>query len=161
MGTAQISDGAELVGLLLKGWEIEKRFECVSLEESDRYATWSQLRQLMPRLISDSNEHLSLVESMVARVKTDRRKWDFPQRVSKFPFHLSWDEEMAKEIARVERRMMENYSDILVRLEASDSSAYLAPADREFVLEGLKRLVREEDVHYRLATSVLEPPKGH
>jgi len=159
MGIAPISDGAELVGLLLKGWEIEKQFEGVSCDESNRYATCDKVRRLMPQLISESGEHLSLVESMIARVNTDCRKWDYAQHVSKFPFHLSWDAEMIREIARVERRAMDAYANILRRLKDSDSSAFLSPEDREFVLETLERLVHDENEHSILAASALEPQR--
>jgi len=142
--------------MLLKGWEIEKQFESVSLAEVDRYATRPPLRKLMPQLISDSNGHQLLVESMIGKVRTDRRRWDFSHHISKYPFHMSWDAEMVKEIVRVERRMMEHYSEIYMRLNSSDSSVYLSLEDREYVLEGLKRLVRDEGMHYRLALTVSE-----
>jgi len=158
MNPAAFLNGAELVDMLLAGWEIEKRFEGVSYGESERYASTARVKKIMPYLVGQSTEHEYLVKSMIQRVKTDRQKWDFPQRVSKFPFHLSWDEEMMKEILRVERKAMETYADILARLQVSDTKAFLDVADREFLVNGLKKLVMDEEEHARLAQSAIAKP---
>ncbi len=142
--------------LLVKGWEIEKGFESVSESEVDRYATNPHVKSLMPRLMRDSARHEAMVRSMIDMVKTERPGWNYRNYISRFPFNMSWDLEMVRELARVEKRVREHYSDIYVRLVASDSSEYLGDVDRDYLLAALKVLVRDEGEHYRLCLATEE-----
>jgi hypothetical protein len=151
----EIRDGGELVDLLLRGWEIEKRFEGISYDESLRYAMWDKAKKVLPDLVYDSGRHLMLVESMIARVKTPHLNSGYSQHVSTFPFEKTWDAEMMREIRRVEKRAAETYSVVLERLRESDSSAYLNSRDREYLLATLEQLVREENSHFALADSII------
>jgi len=65
---------------------------------------------------------------------------------------LKEESEVMRELARNEKLALDTYTNIRDSLKLSDSSAWLSPADREFILEQLHILMLAEAEHVRLAT---------
>jgi len=69
-----------------------------------------------------------------------------------FDFSLKEESEVMRELARNEKLALDTYTNIRDSLKLSDTSGWLSPSDREFILSQLHELMLAETEHVRLAT---------
>lgn len=143
-----IRNGDELAGLLRKAHEIESGFESVVQWEGYVNVADSEMRAVLFELISDSNEHRRIVESLLAMARTSKDAGGPPLQPRTFNFKGKSDIEVMNEIAKVEKVMFDMYSDIRSAVDASDLKSLVSDAeDAERFVSHLNTLVEGEAKH--------------
>jgi rubrerythrin len=143
-----IRNGDELAGLLRKAHEIESSFESVVQWEGYVNVADSEMRAVLFELISDSNEHRRIVESLLAMVRTGGDAGSLPLQPKTFNFKGRNDAEVMNEIAKVEKLMFDMYSDILSAVDVSDLKSLLSDVeDAESFVSHLNTLIEGEAKH--------------
>ena len=147
----QLRNSKELASLLKKALEIERGFENMAQWEGYVQAKSDVFRNTLFTMISESEHHASMVTEMLDRLSTTVT--DTPNlRQQLFDYSLKEESEVMRELARNEKLALDTYTNIRESLKSSDTSAWLPPADREFMLEQLHELMLAESEHVRLAT---------
>ena len=142
-----IKSGSELAGLMKKALEVESGFESVAQWEGYVSVADAEMRALLFELISDSDEHRRIVESLLAMVIAGDDS-ALPLQPRTFSFKGKNDIEVMNEIARVEKLMFNMYTDILSAVQRSDLESFLSdPEDAAVFISQLKSLIEGEAKH--------------
>lgn len=144
----EIKNADELTGLIRKAHEIESGFESVSQWEGYVSVADDEMRAVLFELISDSNEHRRIVESLLSMIRNKDDAGALPLQPRSFNFKGKSDVEVMNEIAKMEKLMFNMYTDLRSAIDGSD-------------LESL--LSRSEDVERfkSLLDSLIEGEAGH
>ena len=147
----KIKDGSELAGLMRKALEIETGFESVAQWEGYVSVADAEMRALLFEIISDSDGHRRVVESLLSMVNVEDDAGARPLQPRSFSFKGKSDIEVMNEIARVEKLMFDMYSDIRSAIETSDVESLLSRGeDVERFKTLLDGLIQGEAGHMNL-----------
>lgn len=147
----KIKSGSELANLLRKALEIESGFESVAQWEGYVSVADPEMRALLFELISDSDGHRGVVESLLSMVRIEGDSDARPLQPRSFSFKGKSDIEVMNEIARVEKLMFDMYSDVRSAVETSDIESILSRGeDVERFKSLLDELIQGEAGHMTL-----------
>ena len=148
----KIKSSDELLALLRKAYEIETGFESVAQWEGYVSVADEDMRAVLFELISDSHAHSELIESLMTMVRRgDGNAAGQPFQPRTFSFKGKGDLEVMNEIARIEKVMLNMYSDLRAALDDADLSRLLSEeADGERFISGLNALIDEETKHVNI-----------
>ena len=149
----KILEGDELHNLLRKALEVETGFESVAQWEGYVATKSDEFREVLFRLISDSEGHRRSVESLMAQVRVGGDTYGVPIRPREAVFRGKSDLEVMTEISKMEILMYNLYSDIRKALVESDISALLKDgSDRSSFISELESLIKDEDRHMKMVS---------
>jgi hypothetical protein len=143
----------ELSAFLRKGLEIERGFESMVQWEGYVQAKSDVFRSTLFTMISESEYHATLVESMLSRLgaaPTDQ----YNLRHQVFDFSMREEQEVMREIAKSEKLALDTYMNILNSIPREETN-WLNEEDKLFMIDSLKRLVEDETRHCELASSCI------
>lgn len=150
-----IKSGKDLLSLLGEAQRWESAFESLNGWEGFLVIRDEAIGQLLRRLISESNVHERMIESMIRMVKTTK---DPPPRVvDTSQITLDGQDEMTLLVRLQESELMihDLYRDIRTALETSDLKTLIDPKNVPVFLENLESLVAAEAKHYELVTECI------
>lgn len=148
-----IDTGGQLVSLLTKALEIETTYEEAGMKQGYFHTETDRMREIIQMMIFDSKLHKTLVESMIQRTNVPGEKIPNASSLGTYMLPAELNAMTMLGIADMEKLAHDLYSHIRSAVEASDTSAYLTPEDRKYVLETLAKLIHAEKVHYDVAMS--------
>ena len=155
---AQVRDGDEVANLLIRALEIEKTYESAGEWEGYLNLQKEQFREVIFQLISESDTHSRMVESMIGMVKVTPNHVQTPLQVRSFDFRKKNDLEIMMDIGKTEKMMLDLYASITESLEGVDPVKYLNdPTDHARFSEMLDRIIKEEENH----VSIISRYAGH
>ncbi len=132
---------------------METGFESVAQWEGYVAAKEDEFRQVLFELISDSEAHRKMVESLLEQVNATRSPSDLPLKPREITFRGKSDLEVMSQISKMETLMHNLYSDIKKVLAESDLGLILNEgADPESFLSTLDSLIRDEEKHMALVS---------
>ncbi len=147
----KVKDGDEVANLLRRALEIEKTFESAGQWEGYLSLRGEQFREVLFQLITESDTHGRLVESMLQMVKVTPDHAQIPLQTRRFDFKQKNDLEIMMDIGKTEKMMLDLYTSVRDSLNGADPADYLKdPGDAAKFLETLERLIREETNHARI-----------
>jgi hypothetical protein len=148
-----LGTGDELVALLEKALEVEKAFESSAQWEAYVAAQTGDFQDTLFQMMAESQHHKTLVEQIISKVRTAHpiNLKDVPAR--EFNFKGKSDQEIMQELKRTEELMANTYRRIRDAIQESDTSGFIASADRHDILEKLDFLVQQEEMHTMMVTS--------
>jgi len=133
--------------------EIETGFESVAQWEGYVATKKEEFREVLFSLISDSESHKRLVESLLKQVRTTRRSSDIPIKPREITYRSNSDLEMMTKISRMEILMYNLYSDIKKAFNELDTELWLNDTgDAESFLSALDSLVKDEAKHMAMVS---------
>lgn len=133
--------------------EVETGFESVAQWEGYVTAKQDEFREVLFRLISDSEAHRRKVESLLKQVRVTHRSSDLPLRPREIVFRGRSDLEIMAQISKMETLMHNLYSDIKKILVESDLGLMLNEgADAEAFLSTLDLLIKDEEKHIAMVS---------
>ena len=150
-----IKSGKDLLSLLREAQRWETSFESLSEWEGFLVIRDEAIGQLLRRLISESNVHERMIESMIRMVKTI--KDPSPKVVDTSQIALDAQDELALLVRLQKSELMihDLYQDIRTALETSDLKTLMDEKNAPIFLENLDSLVAAEAKHYELVTECI------
>jgi hypothetical protein len=150
-----IRSGKDLLSLLREAQRWESAFESLSEWEGFLVVRDEAIGQLLRRLISESNVHERMIESMIRMVKTTTDS--SPRVVDNSQLTLEGQDEMALLVRLQKSELMihDLYQDIRTALETSDLETLMDPRNVPVFLKNLDSLVAAEAKHYELVTECI------
>jgi len=149
---SEIRSGNELASLLIRANEIESAFE--NLSEWDAYVDvkGEEFREILFSLISESQKHKGIVNSMISMVNAGQDPTLVPLTPVRLDFRNKHELEIMNQIGRYERLAFDLYSDIREAIKKSDIKRLLHhESDAEAFISSLEKLVSDEREHVDLA----------
>jgi rubrerythrin len=148
---SRVRDGDEVANLLRRALEIEKTFESAGQWEGYLNLMGEQFREVLFQLITESDTHGRLVESMIQMVKVTPDHVQIPLQTRRFDFKQKNDLEIMMDIGKTEKMMLDLYTSVRDSLEGADPEDYLNdPADNQRFADILDRLIGEETNHAKI-----------
>ena len=148
-----IKDGEELRNLLHKALEVETGFESVAQWEGYVATKQDEFREVLFSLISDSEGHRRIVESLLKQVRATGKS-SYPSVKSReIIFRGNNDLEMMTQISKMEILMYNLYSDIRKAFVASETELLLNDkGDAESFLTAIDSLIQDEAKHMEMVS---------
>lgn len=151
MAAAEVAKGSdELLSLMNKVIGIETDFESLAEWEGYIKTKDSALAELVLRLYSDSNNHGTIVRSLIRKVKDSDRATEALPSQSSFSFDGLSELEMANEILRMERMAHDLYDQILAAVERLHPEAVLKEGQSQEFMTKVNLLRAAEQAHMKL-----------
>ena len=148
-----IMRGDELAGFLHKALEIEKTFETVAEWEGYVSVKKKEFRNVLFQLVSDSSEHVRVVESLLKMVHAGNDNGGLPLQSRAFNFGGKNESEVMSEISRIENIMFDLYSDIREALQDSDIPKLLIDKENTApFMTALDSLIADEARHMSIVS---------
>ncbi|UCE91503.1 MAG: hypothetical protein JSV90_08925 [Methanobacteriota archaeon] len=148
-----IKNGDELRSLLRKALEVEVGFESVALWEGYVTAKQDEFREVLFSLISDSEGHRRIVESLLDQVRATGSPSHAPVKPREVTFRGNDDLEMMTQISKMEMLMYNLYSDIKKAFVASETESLLNDqSDVESFLSAIDSLIQDEAKHMEMVS---------
>ncbi|MDD1767052.1 MAG: hypothetical protein LUQ27_00605 [Methanomassiliicoccales archaeon] len=143
----EIRTGEELANFLRKALEIEAAFESVSQWEGYINVKKDEFRDVIFELISESEKHRTLVESMISKVKISPGSAALPLQPHAFNFKNKTEFEIMMDLSRYEKLAYDTYLNIKEALKHSSLDNIISAEDVPFFFSTLELLIREESEH--------------
>jgi len=149
----EITSGDELASFLARAKEIEMAFETVVQWEGYIDVKKEEFRDLLFKLISDSDRHDKLVDRLMSMVKMDQGTSSKPLTPRTFTFKNKNEMEIMMEIGKYEKLIHDLYNNIMAGLNESNLRPLLKDESKspEF-LSVLGQLIAEEKGHMNLVS---------
>jgi len=144
---AEIRTGEELANFLRKALEIEAAFESVSQWEGYINVKKDEFRDVIFELISESEKHRTLVESMISKVKISPGSAALSLQPHTFNFKNKTEFEIMMDLSRYEKLAYDTYLNIREALKHSSLDNIISAEDIPFFFSTLELLIREESEH--------------
>lgn len=149
----EIKTGDELASLLKKASEIEDGFENMASWEAYVNVESEELRQVLFRLISDSQRHKKTLELLISKIRVSSDQAPAPINPRMFNFKNKHELEIMDEIGRYEKLAFDLYSSVLEALKNSDTRQLLLDEnDADTYTSSLVKLISEEKGHIDLVS---------
>jgi hypothetical protein len=145
----------DLLSLLQEAQTMESAFESVTEWEGFLTIGDNAVGQLLRRLMSESNAHERIVESMIRMVRTTE---DVPAPsgdTSQVDFHAQDETALLLRLQEFELMMHDMYNDIRTALGKSDINSLVDARNAPIILKDLDTLVAAEAMHYKLVTDCI------
>lgn len=146
---------ARLHKILLDVWAMEHSYEVMHHGEAGKYADNEDLSRLMDHLIEDSTKHRRLVGDIFPLIG-EAEPSNYHQKALPFNFDRATDCEALRQIAWVERKMLEQYDEALALVTKKKRYDSISPEDLADLRKHLEMLRRWEDVHLRMTEEMLK-----
>ncbi|MBM3300603.1 MAG: hypothetical protein FJY85_11675, partial [Deltaproteobacteria bacterium] len=143
----EIRSGDELASFLRKALDIEASFESISQWEDYINLKKDEFRDVVFELISESEKHKSIVESLISKTKKGSRSETAPLQPHVFNFKNKTEFEIMMDLSRYEKLAYDIYLNIREALKASDMSKLVEEGDAPLFFSTLDRLIMEEADH--------------
>ena len=143
------------MSLLKEAQRWETAFESLSEWEGFLVIRDEAIGQLIRRLMSESNVHEGMIESMIRMVRT--AKDSSPRVVDTRKITLDAHDDLGILVRLQESELMVHdlYRNIRTALETSDLKAMMDPKNVPIFLKNLDMLVAAEANHYKLVTECI------
>ena len=142
-----IRTGQELASFLRKALEIEASFESVSQWEGYISIKKDEFRDVIFELISESERHRTLVESMISKVRVPPGSEALPLRIHAFDFKNKTEFEIMMDLSKYEKLAYDTYLNIRDALKRFNVEGYIETKDVPFFFSTLELLIREKSEH--------------
>jgi len=150
---SEIRSGNELVNLLIRANEIESAFENLSGWGAYVDVKGEEFRQILFSLVSESQRHKDILNSMISMIKTSQDSTVIPLTPVKLDFRNKHELEIMNEIGRYEKLALDLYSNIREALKKSDIKPLLHnESDAKDFMSSLEKLISEEREHADLVS---------
>jgi rubrerythrin len=143
----EIRTGEELANFLRKALEIEAGFESVSQWEGYISVKMDEFRDVVFELISESEKHRILVETMISKIKMSPGSESPPLKSPVFNFKNKTEFEIMMDLLKYEKLAYDTYLNIKEALIDSNLSGLLDEKDVPFFFSTLDVLIRDEAEH--------------
>ena len=150
---AQIVSGDELVAFLRKAKEIEDLFETTVQWEGYIDVKKDEFREILFKLISDSDKHANWVDKLISMVKTTQGAVASPIAARTFNFKNKNEMEIMMDIGKYEKLIHDLYKNINDGLDEAVLRNILKDGNQssEFI-STLRQLIAEEQGHINLVS---------
>jgi len=150
---AEIRTGDELTSFLRKAKEIEMAFETTVQWEGYIDVKKDEFRELLFKLISDSDRHNNNVDQLISMIKTEHEADTKQLAARTFNFKNKNEMEIMMEIGKYEKLIHDLYSNILDGCKNSNMRALLKDENNiPAFISMLEKLIMEEQGHMNLVS---------
>ncbi|UCE45489.1 MAG: hypothetical protein JSU93_00930 [Methanobacteriota archaeon] len=133
--------------------EVEIGFESVAQWEGYVVTKRDEFREVLFSLISDSEGHKRMIESLLDRVRATEKSSYAPIKPREITFRGNNDLEMMTQISKMEILMYNLYSDIKKAFAASETELLLNDkGDAELFLSTIDSLIQDEAKHMEMVS---------
>jgi len=145
--------GDKLANLLKKANEVEMAFENMANWEAYVSVKGEEFRQILFRLISDSQRHKNILNSLISKIKMSNSHDLIPLTPRVFDFKNRHELEIMEEICRYEKLAFDLYTNIMEALKNSETKLLLCDEnDVDLLTSSLQTLILEEKSHIDLVS---------
>jgi rubrerythrin len=145
--------GDKLANLLKKANEVEMAFENMANWEAYVSVKGEEFRQILFRLISDSQRHKNILNSLISKIKMSNSHDLIPLTPRVFDFKNRHELEIMEEIGRYEKLAFDLYTNIMEALKNSETKLLLCDEnDVDLLTSSLQTLILEEKSHIDLVS---------
>ena len=143
----EIRTGEELANFLRKALEIEAGFESVSQWEGYINVKKDEFRDVIFELISESEKHRTLVETMISKIRISPGSEALPLQPHAFNFKNKTEFEIMMDLLKYEKLVYDTYLNIKEALKHSNPDPFIEEKDVAFFFSTLDLLIREGAEH--------------
>jgi rubrerythrin len=140
----EIRTGEDLANFLRKALEIEAGFESVSQWEGYINVKKDEFRDVIFELISESEKHRNLVETMISKIRLSPRSEALPLHPHTFNFKNKTEFEIMMDLSKYEKLAYDTYFNIREALKHSNLDSLIEAKDVPFFFSTLDLLIRGE-----------------